>query len=301
MNPNRLAYRLIMHRPWWVGLVALWALLTALSYLWNLRAQDAYAERLAVFRGRMVFEVLRASNIWDEGHGSGPAGTDSAARFNPAAMTRGLDAILARDSDMRVRLTSLQPLNPGNAARDWERPILLAFARGGQEHIELADGAEGAQFRYMAPLKTLASCLPCHAAQGYREGDLRGAVSIVQDKRHVMADMAPQRDNLRWLHLGAFALLGTVTWVSLGVIRRHILTIETERDRRRRMAERLAAKMEELKRTQSDLLQSEKQASLGRMVAGFAHEVNTPVGVAVGATSHARDALTAIENLLADE
>jgi signal transduction histidine kinase len=37
------------------------------------------------------------------------------------------------------------------------------------------------------------------------------------------------------------------------------------------------------------------------MVAGFAHEVNTPVGVAVGASSHARDALTAIENLLADE
>ena len=71
-----------------------------------------------------------------------------------------------------------------------------------------------------------------------------------------------------------------------------------------RVAERtreLAHKVDELQTTRDELLQSEKMASLGRMVAGFAHEVNTPVGVAVGAASHIAEALAAIRELLGVE
>jgi two-component system NtrC family sensor kinase len=308
MKLSALGSHLIMQRPYWVGLVLLWAAATGLSYLWNVRTVEAYAERMAVFRGRLVFEVLQASRVWEEGHGGStgqsgdrPAAAAHSQEFNPAVMARQLDSMLARDTDMRVRLTSLNPLNPDNSPEDWERPVLASFNQGTPEYIDRLEGGGQHLYRYMAPLKTLDTCMPCHAGQGYKVGDIRGAMSITQDATYIMNNVASQLDNLRTLHIAAFLILATITWISLSMIRRHILTIETERDRRRRMADSLARKVEELKKTQTELVQSEKQASLGRMVAGFAHEVNTPVGVAVGAASHGQEALEEIERLLGSE
>ncbi len=63
---------------------------------------------------------------------------------------------------------------------------------------------DGTYLRFMQPMVTEASCLKCHGAQGYREGDLRGGISV-------SVPWAPYGDILRRQTAGA-ALSHLAVW-----------------------------------------------------------------------------------------
>lgn len=58
--------------------------------------------------------------------------------------------------------------------------------------------------------------------------------------------------------------------------------------------------LDALRKTQDDLVQAEKMASLGGLVAGVAHEINTPIGVGVTAASHLKEKAAALEKAFND-
>jgi signal transduction histidine kinase len=66
----------------------------------------------------------------------------------------------------------------------------------------------------------------------------------------------------------------------------------TVKDRTRELTTTLT----DLQNTQKQLVESEKMAALGALVAGIAHEINTPVGISVTAASHLQEKTDQLKN-----
>jgi diguanylate cyclase (GGDEF)-like protein/hemerythrin-like metal-binding protein/PAS domain S-box-containing protein len=100
-------------------------------------------------------------------------------KINPSYMTRQIAELAEKNkSGIQFHVTSLKPIRPENKATEWEERWLKSFKQGVKEQGEFFKDGDTTWFRYMAPLLTGSGCLKCHAQQGYKEGDIRGGLSV---------------------------------------------------------------------------------------------------------------------------
>ena len=101
---------------------------------------------------------------------------DSLTLVNPAYMTRQIYELGKDDYGAVGHLSSLKPINPFNAPDHNEKQALLRFEKGDTLFVN-NDTLKGIPyFVYVRPFRTESSCLKCHAQQGYKIGDVRGAL-----------------------------------------------------------------------------------------------------------------------------
>lgn len=96
-----------------------------------------------------------------------------------------------------------------------------------------------------------------------------------------------------------FSLVFYSVLVIMAIIMALVIPIIFKKLQRNR--KKLEKNINELNLTRDELVQSEKLGALGRMVAGFAHEVNTPIGIAVGSVSQIQQSATCLTTLLKQE
>ena len=133
--------------------------------------------------------------------------------INPAYMTRQVQELERQKKGIIGHLTSLNPIRSGNAPDPWEKRGLLAFEKGTTEFSSV-DTIDGEPYmRFMKPFLVTDVCLKCHAQQGYKLGDIRGAISTSVPMRSIKDLETSKLTNI----FGSYFLIWLLGIVGLGL------------------------------------------------------------------------------------
>lgn len=213
------------------ALFAVWSLLSAMLLTWALRSVDEEMLGLARQEARANFNKDQVFRVWATGHGGvyvpvtertqpspylahiperdviTPSGRHLTL-LNPAHILRQMMEDFDELYGVKGKITSLHPLNPGNAADAWETAALGVFAAGGDEVFEITEIAGHPFLRLMRPMVTRAGCLKCHDPQRFQVGAIQGGVGISVPLDTYYAVAQGRKRNL-WAILSTIWLLGT--------------------------------------------------------------------------------------------
>jgi len=185
-----------------LSLIVAWTIVIVASLLWNNTHTHQSILDKARIETRTLYELTVAYRGWGALHGGVYVPVTETLQpnpylkvtdrdvttkdgkkltlVNPAWMTRQVFEMLVKQSSTPIinHLTSLKYLNPTNKPDAWEEKGLLAFEQGSSEVSEAMTINGQPYMRMLKPFITQQACLKCHGHQGYKEGDVRGGISI---------------------------------------------------------------------------------------------------------------------------
>ena len=200
-------------------LAVLWTIIVAASLMWSIVRIKAETLEGAGIQAHISYVKDILYRQWNAWHGGvyvpvteqtppNPYLSDIAERdittpsgrrltlLNPAYMTRQVYGLMENAHGVRGHITSLKPIRPENRPDPWETQALRNIEQRKTATTSVVDLDGKTYYRRMYPFITEAPCLKCHAKQGYREGDVRGGLSVsipmgpllAMERRHIVTD-----------------------------------------------------------------------------------------------------------------
>ena len=182
-----------------LSIALIWTVLCFFAAYWNISTEQQKTMELARREARAVIDKDQALSLWATDHNgvyvpvtkdtppndylshlperdiTTPSGRQL-TMMSPAHIFR---QVVNRQGELtKAHITSLKLVNHLNRPDEWEREALHRFDSGDKEVMAVTkmDGKE--YLRLMKPVYAQAGCLDCHGQQGYKEGDVRGGVSV---------------------------------------------------------------------------------------------------------------------------
>ncbi len=177
-----------------------WSLVIAISFIWNIKRNNNEVKKYAYLQAKTIFKKDILMRHWNSLKGGVYARVSKTTipnpyitiperdawlpsgkkitMLNPAYMIREIYDLQKKSDGVQGHLTSLKPLRKLNAPDPWERKQLLKFKKVTDESSEIQTINKKKYMRFMKPLLTKQSCMPCHLKQGYKVGDIRGGISV---------------------------------------------------------------------------------------------------------------------------
>jgi signal transduction histidine kinase/ActR/RegA family two-component response regulator len=268
--------------------LALWTFLVIVSVIWNFYRNSEEIKERALIEANTIFEHNIAYRRWNTISGGVYVKVSEKNQpnpylvvpdrdlrtvdgqlltlINPFRMTKQTYELLREQSPLSAinRTVSLRPLNPDNAPDEWEKNALMLIE---SKKINMAYEITKINGEpYMRLLRTYSvekGCLKCHEFQGYKEGDIRGGISIAIPMKPYYEAATVTQKVIITSHL--------VLWVlGLGII------LLFSRGLRRYQTNQ--------KKLEEHLLQAQKMESLGRFACGVAHDFNNLLSAINGFT-----------------
>lgn len=223
-----------------MAVIVLWTLILGISLAWNIYIAERNSLDNARIEAGTVFERNLIFRRWSAEHGGvyvvvggdikpNPYLSNIAERdvktpsgrtltlLNPAFMMRQTYEIAEKETGVRQRLVSLNPLNPENIPDKWERSSLISFNKGKLElsAVERLGGVE--YMRLVRPIKAEQSCITCHTSWKARGKSIQAGLSVSVP---LSPFRAASREQIFWLCLvhAALWLVGLLGVVVTGKV-----------------------------------------------------------------------------------
>jgi len=206
-----------------------WTILIIVSIGWNLNLIDSQAEYLASKEAESNLHKDQAMRRWASRHGGLYVKPDERTPPNPylshlphrdVVTTDGVKLTLMNPAYMmsqmarefeemygvKGRITAQILLNPANKPDPWELAALKQFDKGAIEVKALSDIDGMPYLRMMKPIVMRKSCELCHGHLSFKEGDIRGGVSVSIPITPYLQAAESNRTNLIATHAGVWLL-----------------------------------------------------------------------------------------------